>query len=129
MRRIAFLLLLLCATVAGARAADGPARVYVVYFQEWSVAVDDEAQKVIREAAQMAKASPRTLVQVTGFADPTGTRTSNIMLSELRAQRVADYLIEDGLPKQRILLRGRGPVQFAISGLESRRVEIIVTPQ
>ncbi|MGE0419545.1 MAG: OmpA family protein [Acetobacteraceae bacterium] len=129
MRRIAFLLMMLVATVSGARAADQPAQVFVIYFQEWSVAIDTEAQKVIKQAADMAKANRKAQVQVTGFADPTGSRISNVMLSELRAQRVADYLTDDGVPKARLHLRGKGPVQFAISGLESRRVEITVTPE
>ncbi len=129
MRRIAFLLLFLCATISGAQAADPQGRKFVIYFQEWSVAIDSEAQKVIKEAAAFATENPRFAVRVTGFADPTGSRASNIMLSELRALRVSDYLMEGGLPKLRIQLRGKGPVEFAVSSLESRRVEINVKPR
>ena len=129
MRRVAFLLLFLFATVSGAQAADTKSRTFVVYFQEWSVGIDEDAQKVIAEAADMAKANPQSAVRVTGFADPTGSRAANIMLSELRALRVSDYLQENGIAKLRIMLRGKGPVQFAVSSIESRRVEITVKPR
>lgn len=130
-RRLALMLMLAFATTAGAtvasaNAAEPPGRKFVVFFQEWSVAIDDNARKVIAEAAEFAQQNPTAMVRVTGFADPTGTKKANVMLSELRAQRVADYLMDDGLRAQRIQQRGKGPVQFAISSLESRRVEITV---
>jgi len=125
-RRLALMLMLAFATTAGANAAEPAGRKFVVFFQEWSVAIDDNARKVIAEAAEFARENPTARVRVTGYADPTGTKKSNIMLSELRAQRVTDTLMEDGLPGQRIQQRGKGPVQFAISALESRRVEITV---
>lgn len=112
--------------ITGANAAEPPGRKFVVFFQEWSVAIDDNARKVIAEAAEFAQQHANAPVRVTGFADPTGSKKSNILLSELRAQRVADYLMDDGVRGQRIQQRGKGPVQFAISALESRRVEITV---
>jgi outer membrane protein OmpA-like peptidoglycan-associated protein len=127
MRRFGLLLLFLfCTTLVSADAADPKGRKFVVFFQEWSVALDDTAVAVITEAAHLALENPRAPVQVTGFADPTGTRTSNILLSELRAQRVVDHLLEGGVPATQLRQRGKGPVHFAISALESRRVEIFV---
>jgi OOP family OmpA-OmpF porin len=131
MRRLAMLLLLVCAMVSGAPlsnadAADPPGRKFVVFFQEWSVALDDAAIAVITQAAHLALEHPRIAVQVTGFADPVGTRRSNVLLSELRAQRVADYLLEGGVPPGQIRQVGKGSVKFAISALESRRVEIFI---
>lgn len=128
MRRLALLLLLACATISGAQAADPPGRKFVVFFQEWSVAIDDNAEKIIAEAAELARSMSRATITVTGFADPTGSRKSNIMLSELRAQRVVDYLGKDGVGNAQVRQRGKGPVQFAISSQESRRVEINVKP-
>ena len=126
MRRFAMLLLLLFATIPGAQAAEPPTRKFVVFFQEWSVAIDDAAESVISQAATFARDNPNRPVRVTGFADPTGTRKSNILLSELRAQRVADYLMQDGVPEMWIKMRGKGPVLYAISSVESRRVEISI---
>lgn len=119
--RLAVLLLL--SLVAGsARAQQTPT--YVVYFQEWSAALDDSAQAVITRAADWAKAHAGSSVRVTGFADPTGSRKANILLSELRAQVVVDQLGGDGVDGQRIAQSGQGSVQFALTSQESRRVTV-----
>ena len=110
----------------GAHAADPPGRKFVIFFQEWSVAIDDAAEAVITQAAHLALENPRAAVQVTGSADPTGSRKSNTLLSELRAQRVVDHLLEQGVTQGQIRQSGRGSVTFAISALESRRVEIFI---
>lgn len=131
MRRLAMLLLLVCAMISGApvpaaQAADPPGRRFVVFFQEWSVALDEAAIAVITDAAHLALEHPRAPVQVTGFADPTGGSKSNMLLSELRAQRVVDHLLEGGVARGQIRQIGKGSVKFAISALESRRVEIFI---
>ncbi|MBN8929096.1 MAG: hypothetical protein BGO51_19050 [Rhodospirillales bacterium 69-11] len=125
MRRVALLLLLVTA-FAGSAHAD-PQR-FVIFFIEWSAAIDDAAKGVVAEAADYAKAHPTETIQVTGFADPTGSKQANVLLSELRAQRVADLLAEDGVPPARIRQVGRGSVKFALTPLESRRVEVAISP-
>ncbi len=129
MRRLAVLLLLFSVLAGSAFAADPPRR-FVVFFQEWSGALDDSAQGVVAEAASFAKANPRSTVQVHGYADPTGSRQANALMSQLRAQRVSDQLIGDGVPNLRVHQDGRGSIKFAISSVESRRVVVeIATPQ
>ncbi|MGE0223175.1 MAG: OmpA family protein [Acetobacteraceae bacterium] len=122
MRRVVALLLLITATVSVARAEE-PARKYIVYFQEWSAAVDGPAEGIIKEVASMAQTRSGTL-RIVGFADPTGSRKANILLSELRAQRVVDLLADAGVAPSRLVLSGKGAVEFAISSQEARRVEI-----
>jgi outer membrane protein OmpA-like peptidoglycan-associated protein len=125
MRRLLMLLLLL--TIASAsRAADAPAQKFVVFFQEWSAALDDSAQAVITRAADWVKSHPGNIAHVSGFADPTGSKQANVMMSDLRAQVVADQLQTDGIDPQRIRQRGHGAVQFALTSQESRRVEISI---
>lgn len=123
MRRIVFLFLL-CSAIARADAAEAPTSKFVVFFQEWSAALDDNAQSVISRAGDYAKAHPSLVVHVEGFADPTGSKKANALLTDLRAQVVIDQLQTDGVPLSRILGRGHGSVQFAITSQESRRVEI-----
>jgi outer membrane protein OmpA-like peptidoglycan-associated protein len=72
MRRRAVVLLALCAAFAST-GAQAQVRKYVVYFQEWSAAVDDSAQAVIREVADLAKRDSRRL-DVVGFTDRTGSK-------------------------------------------------------
>jgi outer membrane protein OmpA-like peptidoglycan-associated protein len=126
MRRLGILILLLCAVTGTARAADVPQQKFVVYFQEWSAAMDDNALAVITHAAEWVKAHPGNVAHVNGFADPTGSKAANILMSDLRAQVVVDQLMTDGVDQRLIKQRGHGSVQFALTSQESRRVEISV---
>ncbi len=123
MYRIA-LLFLLCFTLTRANAAEPPTQKFVVFFEEWSARLDDSAQAVIDQAASAAKAQPKAIVYVEGFADPTGSGKANALLTDLRAQIVMDRLQADGVPLSRLQARGHGSVKFALSSQESRRVEI-----
>jgi outer membrane protein OmpA-like peptidoglycan-associated protein len=126
MPRVAILWLLFCSICGAAYAADNQPRRFVIFFTEWSAAVDESAQDVISQAAAVAKSQPRKTVKVIGYADPTGSRQANILLSELRAQRVADQLASDGVAASRVERIGRGSVRFAHDSQESRRVEVSI---
>ena len=126
MHRLGLLLLLFLTVTSSAGADDTPGRKFVVFFQEWSAAIDEPAQSVIRQASEWVKSHPGTTARVDGFADPTGSREANILLSDLRAQVVIDQLISDGVDPNQVLRRGNGPVQFALTSQESRRVEVSI---
>ena len=76
----------------------------------------------------------QTIVEVTGHTDNIGTAAANQLVSERRAQSVANYLIGQGLMRERFEIAGMGyryPV--ASNDTESgrslnRRVEIRVLP-
>jgi cytochrome c oxidase subunit 2 len=123
-RRLCVLGLLLCAT--GCAAWQGPSQKFVVFFQQWSAALDDPAFETVRAAANWANAHPNASIVVNGYADPTGSQQANIDMSRTRAQLVVDQLVRDGVPRPRIRLAAHGPTDFTLSALESRRVEIVV---
>jgi outer membrane protein OmpA-like peptidoglycan-associated protein len=128
MRRVGIVFLLLCAVATGStRAADVPGQKFVVFFQLWSAAIDDSAQAVISQAADWVKSHPGNVAHVNGFADTTGSKQANILLSELRAQVVVDQLVTDGVAASQVKQRGHGSVEFALSSQESRRVEISIS--
>ncbi|HTI82226.1 MAG TPA: OmpA family protein [Acetobacteraceae bacterium] len=127
MRRLGLLLLLLCAATTSTCAADPPAQKFVVFFQDWSAALDSNAQAVIGNAASWVKTHPGNVAHVNGFADPTGSKVANALLSELRAQVVVDQLQADGVGPSQIEQKGHGSVQYALTGQESRRVEISIS--
>jgi outer membrane protein OmpA-like peptidoglycan-associated protein len=131
MRRLVIVTLLLGLITGTAIAAEpaqpaGPRQGFVVFFQEWSAALDDSAQKVIGNAADYAKAHADSFVHVNGFADPTGSRKANVLLADLRMQVVIDRLEADGVPPSHIVGRGHGPVKFGLTSQESRRVAISI---
>ncbi len=110
-----------------ATGAPGQARDFVVFFPEWSAAINGSAATVIRTAATTAEADPNAHILVTGFADPVGSVQANAYLTQLRAQVVADQLQRDGLPPNRIQQAASGSVGYVETRQESRRVVISVS--
>jgi outer membrane protein OmpA-like peptidoglycan-associated protein len=76
----------------------------------------------------------RTVVHVVGHTDSVGSDAYNQDLSERRANRVGDYLVAYGVPRQRLRTEGRGEREpRATNATEAgrqlnRRVEIFVKP-
>ncbi|MDA8051309.1 MAG: OmpA family protein [Rhodospirillales bacterium] len=101
-----------------------PGRNYVVFFQEWSAALDASALQTIAAAAGTAAQDPSAAVSVAGFADPLGSVQANIYLTETRAQVVTDQLAADGVAAARIHQHAAGKVPHQLTSQESRRVVI-----
>lgn len=55
------------------------------------------------------KQMPQITIEVTGHTDNQGNRDLNIRLSEERAEKVKDYLVEKGIDSKRINVKGYGP--------------------
>ena len=118
---------LLVAMVIGCTPAPpGPPHTVVVFFQEWSAALDPSALAAVNTAAQWAKAHPALSLKVSGFADPTGSAQANDYMSLTRAQVVADQLVTDGVDRDRIVLSAHGITNFTLTSQESRRVVIAI---
>lgn len=97
----------------------------IVFFNEDSARLDDQALLVLDDAAAQAR-STGAPVQVLGYADPEGGQRYNAALSRARAEHVAQMLRERGVAAERITVGARGPVPFDLVPIESRRVEIRV---
>lgn len=73
-------------------------------------------------------------VEIVGHTDSTGSQQLNQDLSSRRAQSVANYLTNQGVPAQRIAVYGAGPSQpiasneTAAGRAQNRRVEINLRP-
>ena len=75
-----------------------------VYFKYGSSALTDEDKQTLDQIAQEAQNQKAYIIEVAGFADPTGKAVRNQALSERRAQIVMQYLEEQGnIPIRRIL--------------------------
>ena len=121
MRNILSALLLLSA--ASCAMIGQPRPGYLVFFGEHSADLDPPAIKVIADAAAAAKAAPGSPVVVLGYTDSAGSPQADILLSQRRAQRVSDALVQDGVAPGRISRQGRGQTRED-PGVASRRVEI-----
>ncbi|MBO9653959.1 MAG: OmpA family protein [Agrobacterium tumefaciens] len=76
----------------------------------------------------------RTLIDINGHTDSTGSLQHNQALSERRAASVANYLGARGVDQRRISTLGYGPSQPIASNATSdgraqnRRVEVLISP-
>jgi OmpA-OmpF porin, OOP family len=75
-----------------------------VFFAVNSYAIAPEAKKELDAIAHEALNSTGYILEVTGFADPTGDAQKNIALSQQRADAVVKYLAINGkIPMRRIV--------------------------
>ena len=78
------------------------------------------------------KEQPQRSIRIDGYTDSSGTESSNLDLSQRRADAVRDFLIENGISPRRITARGYGKAAPVASNTtlagrrENRRVEVIV---
>jgi outer membrane protein OmpA-like peptidoglycan-associated protein len=81
-----------------------PADKKTVYFGYASSALTPEDKQTLDQIAQEAQNQKAYVIEVAGFADPSGRAARNQALSERRAQAVMQYLEEQGnIPIRRIL--------------------------
>jgi OOP family OmpA-OmpF porin len=84
------------------------------------------AREVVRFAADAYKAGTPSNVQVTGFADPSGSAGYNQKLSLKRASVVAATLVQDGVQRSLLSVSGDGETTSGGSPGQDRRVDIIL---
>ncbi|WP_027723121.1 OmpA family protein [Maridesulfovibrio zosterae] len=68
----------------------------------------DEMIAPLTEAAALLEEYPNLKVLVGGHTDSTGPEAYNLGLSERRAKSVANWLAENGIPADRIVVKGYG---------------------
>ena len=106
-----------------------------VLFDVDSAAVKAQAKETLGQMADVMVRYPENDILVKGHTDSTGPEKYNQELSERRAKAVKNYLIDSGIPGQRITSIGFGetiPVSSndtAEGRRENRRVEIEIKPR
>nr|TFG54894.1 MAG: glycine zipper 2TM domain-containing protein [Hyphomicrobiales bacterium] len=105
-----------------------------ILFDTGSAYLHPQAENIIESVATVLKEYRQTYVNVNGFADTVGTRASNQVLSQQRAEGVADALVRNGVEPVRISPRGYGETNLRVpppDGVDeprNRRVEIVLEP-
>jgi outer membrane protein OmpA-like peptidoglycan-associated protein len=97
-----------------------------VYFDYNSAQLDPGAREILRFAASTYKASGPTGVQVTGFADPSGSQGYNQRLSQRRANTVAAELTQEGVPQSALTVSGDGETSSGPTPGADRRVKVVL---
>lgn len=89
---------------------------------------------VLNKVAQTLREYDKTVIEVAGHTDSTGSDSYNQTLSERRASNVAAYLSGQGVPGARMVTVGAGEAHPVASNdteegrAQNRRVEITIVP-
>ena len=82
-----------------------------IEFARDEAALGTAALPLLDELVQIASDCPASSIRISGHTDSTGDETANRQLSQQRADAVAAYMIERGIPAQRIIASGVGSSQ------------------
>jgi len=120
------------ATAASAQtppsAANQGAGRFLVYFDEFSAFLSNEAKTVIANAAKRAQETGAKAIVVQARASATGTAETNKYLAQTRSSIVADQLEEDGIARTMIRQEPIGQTGSSDPTVYNRRVDIILQP-
>ncbi len=107
--------------------SQGDAR-FLVYFDEFSAFLSNEAKTIIADAAKRARASGARRIVVQARASATGTAETNKFLAQTRSSIVTDQLETDGIARAIIHQEPIGQTGSNDPTVTERRVDIIVEP-
>ena len=99
-----------------------------VLFAVNSATLGKEAKAQLDELASKAPGGKNYMVEVRGFADPTGNAEKNLELSQRRANAVVQYLaVKHNIPMRRIMVpMGYGETKSGGDAKQDRRVDVMV---
>jgi outer membrane protein OmpA-like peptidoglycan-associated protein/Tol biopolymer transport system component/Tfp pilus assembly protein PilF len=103
-----------------------------VFFETGSAALRPESTAELDRLAGLLREMPGMKIQLNGHTDNVGDDASNQTLSENRAKAVYNYLVEKGIPAERLRFKGFGesqPVQTndtAEGRAQNRRTEFVI---
>jgi outer membrane protein OmpA-like peptidoglycan-associated protein len=117
---------------SGAEGHDNPSanlselvgRNIIVRFDRSSTRLDAENRVLLNEVFEQLARAPDQRVLVTGYSDRSGDPELNLRLSELRAKSVRNYLMQRGVPADRLLVNYYGDSRSTGRDPSERRVEV-----
>ena len=101
---------------------------FLVYFDEFSAFLTNEAKTIIGEAAKRARETGAHRIVIQARASATGTSETNKYLAQTRSSIVADQLEADGITRSMIAQEPIGQTGSSDPTVTNRRVDIILEP-
>ena len=99
---------------------------FLVYFDEFSANLSDEAKATIADAAKRARDTGAKAIVVQARASATGKPETNKYLAQTRSSIVTDQLEEDGIARTMIRQEPIGQTGSSDPSVYNRRVDIIL---
>jgi OOP family OmpA-OmpF porin len=103
-----------------------------IRFESGRATIDLDSAGLLDRLIETALRCPTANIEIAGHTDTDGEDAFNQMLSEKRAQAVADYLVRAGLPASRFTATGYGSTQPVATNdtdegkAQNRRIEFVV---
>ena len=101
---------------------------FLVYFDEFSAFLSNEAKTIIADAAKRARETGAHGIVVQARASATGTAETNKYLAQTRSSIVTDQLEADGIARAIIRQEPIGQTGSNDPTVTDRRVDIILEP-
>jgi outer membrane protein OmpA-like peptidoglycan-associated protein len=104
-----------------------------VLFETGHYELKPAAREKLARFSGLVLAHPGLVIRSEGFTDSTGTPATNEKLSQQRADIVAQFLLSQGLPPDRVAAKGYGPAYPVATNdtrdgrSQNRRVELVVS--
>ena len=102
----------------------------VVYFEYDKFNLTAKSIQALRGVSDLMQRNSKITISIEGHADERGTREYNLALGQRRAESVANYLISNGIKKNRLNVKSYGEERPLALGSndtawsKNRRVEI-----
>ena len=120
------------ATSAAASAQTAPSTTnqtrFLVYFDEFSAFLSNEAKTIIADAAKHARETSAHRIVVQSRVSATGTAETNKYLAQTRSSIVTDQLEADGITRATIRQEPIGQTGSNDPTVTDRRVDIVLEP-
>ena len=104
-----------------------------IQFENGKATIKSSSYKILNDIAKIFIDNPTYFIEVQGHSDNVGNYNYNVDLSDRRAQAVRTYLIQKGVPMERIAAHGYGPDKPIADNktkegrAKNRRVEFNIT--
>jgi len=80
-----------------------------VLFLTGSAQIGPNSELILEKAYNTLAQNPEIEVEIQGYTDNTGSKTTNMKLSQARAESVKGWLVAKGIAAERITAKGYGP--------------------
>jgi OOP family OmpA-OmpF porin len=85
-----------------------------IYFEFKQTALTEEAQETLKKNIQILKENPEVRVLIEGHACAHGPEELNLRISRERAEIVMEYLVQEGIERERLSMIGYGESRLAM---------------
>ena len=95
-----------------------------IRFKTATDVLTDDSKKILDEVASVLMENPSLKVEIAGHTDSDGAKSKNITLSQKRADRVKEYLVEKGVSADNLTAVGYGESKPLVPNVSAKNKQI-----